>query len=342
MISLQMYLFKCFHYNVLLGVMAGLYGCAAEFLAAKFTRGSPFLRRQFRSKATKDAIARATSRLCGQNAQMACVVYHYPCFDGAFAALAAYLYYSVAGLPAVFLPNSILDPLRVEDFDCKKIHTCYLLDFVGSEGFAINLSTILKEVVVLDHHKTAHDRLALTEGCDTNISSVIDINKSSATIAYEHFSEKLAREKHIKKCRKSLVCEQSLERVELLFRYVEDADLWRWSLPDSKAFSAGLSMERSKLNSVANPYIFEQGVRADGHSDLRSELGNKLSIRSAADGLRAIGAVIYEQRGKLKISLRTTDKSIDTTEIARAYGGGGHPGASSFFLCREEFRKWKC
>ena len=53
-------------------------------------------------------------------------------------------------------------------------------------------------MVVLDHHKTAHDRLALTEGCDTNISSVIDINKSSATIAYEHFSEKLAREKHIK------------------------------------------------------------------------------------------------------------------------------------------------
>lgn len=367
--------------------MAGLSGCAARFLAAKFRRGSPFLTRQFRSKATRDAIARAANRLCGQNAQMTCVVYHYPCFDGAFAALAAHLYHSVLGLPAVFLPNSIIDPLRVEDFDCKRIHTCYLLDFVGPEGFAISLSKIVKEVVVLDHHKTACDRLALAEGFCANITSVIDINKSSATIAYEHFSQKLAHERCLKKWRKTLVSEQSLDRVELLFRYVEDADLWRWSLPESKAFTAGLSMERSKLNSVANPYIFDQlldldpkvlitngrmrlqserkvveqllekafqfqlgggifgkclGVRADAHSDRRSELGNKLSIRSASDGLRAIGAVIYEQRGKLKISLRTADNSIDTSEIARVYGGGGHAGASSFYLCHEEYRKWKC
>ncbi|KAH9294088.1 hypothetical protein KI387_040707, partial [Taxus chinensis] len=57
-------------------------------------------------------------------------------------------------------------------------------------------------------------------------------------------------------------------------------------------------------------------VRADAHFNLRSELGNKLSVRSSLQGLRAIGAVIYEQRGKIKISLRTTDDSIDTTEIS--------------------------
>jgi oligoribonuclease NrnB/cAMP/cGMP phosphodiesterase (DHH superfamily) len=31
-----------------------------------------------------------------------------------------------------------------------------------------------------------------------------------------------------------LSCEQ-----QQLFRYVEDADLWRWRLPHSKAFTAG-------------------------------------------------------------------------------------------------------
>ncbi|GLJ29740.1 hypothetical protein SUGI_0586860 [Cryptomeria japonica] len=317
--------------------------------------------------------------------EMTCVLYHYPCNDGAFAALAAHLYHSLLALPVVFVPNSTNDPLRAEDFACKKFHTCYLLDFIGPNEFATKLSQIVNQVVVIDHHKTALDYLQPIEGCDSNIISVIDMKKSSATIAYDYFTQKLGHANQIEQCRRTLVAGQNLDRVELLFRYVEDADLWRWSLPDSKAFNAGLNTKRPNINAIFNPYMFNQlltldpatliaygnlqlenreklvqnllnkafklnlgggrfgkclAVRADEHVNLRSELGNNLSVKSAIECLRPIGAVIYEHGGKLKISLRSTDDSIDTTEISRAYGGGGHPGASSFFISREEYGEW--
>eukprot|EP01018_Ginkgo_biloba_P001638 Gb_19893 [translate_table: standard] len=87
---------------------AGLFAAQKIKVASSWVASS---RREFRSKAVREAIRRAASRLCGKEAEMACVVYHYPCFDGVFAALAAYLYHSVLGLPAIFLPNSVADPL---------------------------------------------------------------------------------------------------------------------------------------------------------------------------------------------------------------------------------------
>ncbi|CAI9781808.1 unnamed protein product [Fraxinus pennsylvanica] len=82
------------------------------------------------------------------------------------------------------------------------------------------------------------------------------------------------------------------------------------------------------------------GVRADGNSDLSDEMGKELSQRSAAAGLRPIGAVIYMQRNNLKMSLRSMDGSADTSEIAKAYGGGGSPSSSSFIIRMDEYNQW--
>ena len=40
------------------------------------------------------------------------VLYHYPCPDGIFAALAAYLYHTAVGRPVSYLPNTVYEPLR--------------------------------------------------------------------------------------------------------------------------------------------------------------------------------------------------------------------------------------
>ncbi|RRT51132.1 hypothetical protein B296_00032593 [Ensete ventricosum] len=42
------------------------------------------------------------------------VLYHYPCPDGAFAALAARLYFSATSLPVLFVPNAVYDPIRLK------------------------------------------------------------------------------------------------------------------------------------------------------------------------------------------------------------------------------------
>lgn len=42
-----------------------------------------------------------------------------------------------------------------------------------------------------------------------------------------------------------------------LFRYIEDADLWRWRLPDSKAFHAGLMNLGLEFDANKNPRVFD-------------------------------------------------------------------------------------
>ncbi|CAJ1936176.1 unnamed protein product [Sphenostylis stenocarpa] len=82
------------------------------------------------------------------------------------------------------------------------------------------------------------------------------------------------------------------------------------------------------------------GVRADGNSNLSDEIGKLLSLKSAATGLRPIGAVIFMQRNSLKMCLRSTDTSTDTSEVAKAYGGGGSPSSSSFIIRMDEYNQW--
>lgn len=82
------------------------------------------------------------------------------------------------------------------------------------------------------------------------------------------------------------------------------------------------------------------GIRADGISDSSDEIGKQLSVKSAALGLRPIGAVVYMQRNNLKMSLRSTDDATDTSEVAKAYGGGGTPASSSFIIRMDEYNHW--
>ena len=46
-----------------------------------------------------------------------------------------------------------------------------------------------------------------------------------------------------------------------LFKYIEDADLWRWQLLDSKQFHAGLGEMRLEYDVTKNPAIFDQLCR---------------------------------------------------------------------------------
>lgn len=102
-------------------------------------------------------------------------------------------------------------------------------------------------VIVLDHHKTAQDMLNTTESQHPNLDAQIDMSRSGATIALDYFRPAVRHEalgvpmQPIQFCslrlRKLVQITQEQRRI---FEYVEDADLWRWKLPDSQAFHAGL------------------------------------------------------------------------------------------------------
>lgn len=111
---------------------------------------------------------------------------------------------------------------------------------------------MLYSVVVLDHHKTALETLNQGIAVGGNVSKVIDMDRSGATIAYDFFKEKLlAIGDHGKTINK-------FERVRPLFEYIEDADLWKWKLHNSKAFSSGLKDLNVEFNANLNPSLFQQ------------------------------------------------------------------------------------
>lgn len=192
------------------------------------------------------------------------VLYHYPCPDGAFAALAAHIYFSASSVPALFFPNTVYSPIKVEDLPLDEIGDAYLLDFVGPPGFVQQLSPKVDRVIILDHHKTALKMLDEGEFSYKNVTKVIDMERSGATISHDYFKEKTVT---LKKNENNLsIHESSIHKFESsrkIFEYIEDADLWRWRLENSKAFSSGLKDMNIEFNTTLNPSLFQQLLSLD-------------------------------------------------------------------------------
>ncbi|KAH6770520.1 DHHA1 domain protein [Perilla frutescens var. hirtella] len=194
--------------------------------------------------------------------QKSAVLYHYPCPDGAFAALAAYLFFShsPAAATPLFFPNTVYAPLRAENLPLNEIDNVYLLDFVGPPGFVEQLSSKVGSVVVLDHHKTALEMLGSGIPASGNVTKVIDMDRSGATIAYDYFKEKLLGGDANSNIDDAVA---EFQRVRRLFEYIEDGDLWRWRLPNSKAFSSGLKDLKHEFDATSNPLLFQQLLSLD-------------------------------------------------------------------------------
>ncbi|XP_078440627.1 DHHA1 domain protein [Wolffia australiana] len=207
-------------------------------------------------------------------ARRSAVLYHYPCPDGAFAALAAHLYFKAQSLPTVFIPNTVYNPVRPENIPFRDVEDVYLLDFIGPPEFVAKISSKAKRVIILDHHKTAVEELSRDDHQKlSNVTMVIDMKRSGATIAYDFFRDKLLKESMVSdhdainaNTLGGLIEENEIGRVSRLFKLVEDGDLWRWEIPDSKAFHWGLKDMNIEFNVNRNPSVFDQLLKLDPDS----------------------------------------------------------------------------
>ncbi|KAK1566468.1 hypothetical protein Q3G72_000319 [Acer saccharum] len=68
----------------------------------------------------------------------------------------------------------------------------------------------------------------------------------------------------------------------MVLKYIEDADLHRWSLPNTNAFRVGLKERCSKLNCITNPYMYEQQLLEMSSNDLISKGNSYVSARQSA------------------------------------------------------------
>eukprot|EP00005_Dracoamoeba_jomungandri_P012389 CAMPEP_0174271404 /NCGR_PEP_ID=MMETSP0439-20130205/47771_1 /TAXON_ID=0 /ORGANISM="Stereomyxa ramosa, Strain Chinc5" /LENGTH=327 /DNA_ID=CAMNT_0015361383 /DNA_START=1410 /DNA_END=2390 /DNA_ORIENTATION=+ len=290
------------------------------------------------------------------------VLYHSPCPDGAFSALAAYLYYKhLPNINIEYYPHSTYEEFVLEEnTNITTNSDVYLVDYIGKENFILDLAKKVKRVTLLDHHKTSFDRISewlATNQIPDNLRIHLEYSKSGATVCRYHFLNKAHK--------KPLFDPENEEKLNTLYDYIEDNDLWRRSLENSKEFSVGIREKGIHYDIKQNPSLFLQLLQLDAeklialgkkhmsqeqalidrdlansfqvdikdsnkdfgsflgvktrNQSLRSEMGHQLAVKSAASGLRGIGAICYEQEGSedntYKVSLRSLVEE-DTTTIS--------------------------
>lgn len=212
-----------------------------------------------------------------------------------------------------------------------------IADFSWPKDALLKLAEKNKQVVVLDHHKTAQADLDGVE--HENLTVIFDMDKSGGRLTWEHF--------------------HGFAISPWLVDYTEDRDLWRWKLKDTVEINSALSSFPRKFevwDSLARegitPYLVQQGkgihrfkvtlvaeicdkaedviiggycVRAANTVVLISEVANRLS-----QGKPFGVAWCKGRENSFVFSLRSQKDGLDVSEIAKQYGGGGHKHAAGF------------
>ena len=256
------------------------------------------------------------------------VIYHKSCTDGFGAAYSAW---KLLGSKAEYHPASHgeLPP----DIEGK---TVAILDFSYKNDVTKELISKAKDLIIIDHHKSAMVELHDISNCH------FDMTKSGARLAWDFFHPGKEAPKFID--------------------YIQDRDLWKWELPYSKEFSAAFDMipfEFEEFEKFEDDSVFDDAVKRGSYILAYSKTvvkkvcekavernfeGKNVLIVNASHWMSEIGARLspdcdfamiwyfdHEDR-QIKVSLRSFHDSVDVSEIAKRFGGGGHKKAAGFTL----------
>jgi len=218
-------------------------------------------------------------------------------------------------------------------FDICKDNDVYILDFSFEREEIEKIHSIAKSLTVLDHHISAKTVLEDLPYCKFS-------DRAGAVMAWILFMPGL--------------------EIPPLIQYIEDRDLWKFDLPNSREVTYGLGsypfdfkvwdtlieggnasigqlisdgtaiMRHIDMNVDRLVAINKRDIVIDGHQVkavncplYQSEIAGKLAE------IGTFGVVYYDHGEKRIFSLRSRS-DIDVSEIAVKYGGGGHKQASGF------------
>ncbi len=262
-------------------------------------------------------------------------IYHGNCADGFAAAWVVRGAFARTGIEVDFFPGVYGEPPPdVTDRDV------YIVDFSYKRPVLEEMAARANTITILDHHKTAEADLAAFGAGSSKIKTVFDMTRSGARITWDFFYG------------------WEVGPPPLLL-HIEDRDLWLFKLEGTREIQA---------NVFSYPYDFEvwdklmasdpQILRAEGaaierkhHKDIAELVGVSkrrmiigghdvpvanlpYTLSSDAGHKMAKGepfAACYMDTPTGRVfSLRSTPDGVDVSEIARAYGGGGHAKAAGF------------
>ncbi len=263
------------------------------------------------------------------------VLYHGNCPDGFGAAYAAWKKF---GDTAEYIPVKYGEKVH-EGLEGREV---YMVDFCYEDREKMNsLIKSAKRFVVLDHHKSSKEFI------ETIPEHVYDENRSGATIAWNYFHPDSAMPR--------------------LMTHIEDGDLYHYALPETRdifsyffvlpyEFNAwdecatGLEDDEKRavilkkaaaytefFNAMAASSVWHaKKVRFEGYEIYFASTHPDITMKSYVCNelykkLPPFTMVVTAHPDGFGVSIRG-DKSVDVSEIAKKYGGGGHSGSAGFFI----------
>ena len=258
------------------------------------------------------------------------VIYHANCNDGFGAAYSAW---KLLGNRAEYHAASHGSP--PPDVTGKKV---VILDFSYNNATTKALIEQAEELWVIDHHKS--NMVELHDISNTHF----DMTKSGAMLAWEFFHPGKEAPKFI--------------------NYIQDRDLWQWELPYSKEFSAAFDMvpwNFDEYEKFEDDSVFDDAVKRGSYilaysktvikkvcdkATKRRYKDHDVMVVNSSHWMSEIGATLakdcdfamiwyYDHDACIyKCSLRAFHDTMDVSEIAKSFGGGGHRKAAGFVLTK--------
>jgi len=257
-------------------------------------------------------------------------IYHDNCDDGFAAATIFHMWARANRIEIDFFPSTYEEPTNIQGYA-----RVFIVDFSLPREALEEMWRSGVDLLVLDHHKTAHDAL---KGLPY---ARFDMNSSGAMLAW-------------------IWCFPD-RPVPYFVKLIQDRDLWRFKCDDTKAFTAGLrshpkdfrmwttfierwddlkaliregdsilryqkQLVQATAKKVRRATIGGHDIPVVNSTVLVSDLGHAL-----ADGEPFVAIYLDNATGRV-VELRSAKGGMDVSKIAQRYGGGGHKHAAGFWM----------
>lgn len=268
-------------------------------------------------------------------------VYHKNCADGMGAAWA----HSKAKENAIYLPAVYKKPPPLCVFAGNDVA---ILDLSFPHETLLEIAKVAANLTVIDHHLSAEDNLM---SLPVHIKVVFDPCRSACCLAWQHYHPTI--------------------EIPTFLRYIEDRDIWKYRLLNSREITAAIHSYDYSLDSydVLSRKQWDSLLQ-EGQGILRYQ--NKVLLEHYAEAItvggigdwrvpfinaphhmasdicnmlcedRPFALSWYATDTEVICSLRSESGREDVGKIAAAYGGGGHKHAAGITFTHEEARRYLC
>ncbi len=231
------------------------------------------------------------------------VIFHYPCQDGTASAWVVYKWHNDFVLPQPeFIPAepSTFDETLYEKVVGKNV---LMVDIAYSKEIIEKLYAKCKSLVILDHHKTNKDELK-----DMSYAT-FNMEKSGVGLAWEHFYPNF--------------------EMPLFLQMIQERDLWKWVIPDSRDFCEGMFFYRACCNGYLEQFREQYDVLfKSGNLKKYIEIGKVLRTQKE----KTIGSIlrfnskVYTYRFRdsdYKVCIHNTDSKELISDLGNAFCSSG-------------------